>query len=253
MSANRLSQLEREVLTVSCDSNERILLMRHERDQQMIYKSRFLALENDFSVIVIDSPSADSAGARPLAKGDEFEVFFECKSIRYLFVSRVLEHSTFRLQNRNLYAMRIQAPTSLRDGERREYFRVEIPVGGAIKVKFHIYRGGKVPVMSALVDGRKEEFDGEMQDISGGGFALRTSHNLEMEKGDWVETRFRLRSDAPPMTIWGEVRNKRRLPGSDSLIWGVFFLGDKLNPTLKQHRNLILRYVLERQREMLLK
>jgi c-di-GMP-binding flagellar brake protein YcgR len=249
----RLSEFESDILKAACDSNEKITIKLRQGQDLHVYRSRFLALEKGVGAVVIDEPTAESPNALPLAKGESVEVFFEYRTFRYLFPTRIMEHFRFSLNNRNIYAFRIGLPTALHDGERREYFRVQVPVGQPVTVRFSIYHEGAKPVMSDLIENMTEEFEGGMIDISGGGFALRGSGHIELVKGDLISARFRIKPDLPEYEIWCEVCSKRLSQVEGEMIWGLVFLKEDRNPNLRGYRNVILRYVLERQREVLFK
>jgi c-di-GMP-binding flagellar brake protein YcgR len=143
------------------------------------------------------------------------------------------------------------------DGDKRDYFRVETGMNPPIEVKFNIFaKGLETPRMSTLVENTPEEFKGEMVDISGGGFTMKVKMGdkpFSMEKGDIINARFRLKPDEELWEIWAEVRNKRKYKDTRIVKWGMQFLGKERNKNLNYYRNKILRYVTERQREILSK
>jgi c-di-GMP-binding flagellar brake protein YcgR len=95
-----------------------------------------------------------------------------------------------------------------------------------------------------------------MVDISGGGFSMRTKPGDKpflLDKGDIINARFRLKADYDEMEIWSEVRNKRKYKGTEIMVWGLQFIEGEKNMHMRFFRNKIMRFVVERQREMLAK
>jgi c-di-GMP-binding flagellar brake protein YcgR len=252
-----LSEMEARVLKTCCEENEKLIVFTTENDKKFAYKSRFLFAHFDKDYIIIDEPSPDTSNARPISKGQYIEIFFETKLFRYLFESRVLEHTTFKLNYKAFHALKIQLPSRLKDGDKREYYRIETGLRPPIEVKFKIYKNdSQKPVMSDIIPDQPEEFIGEMVNISGGGFALRAKLGavpLPLERGDIIDAVFKLREDLAALKIWSEVRNFRKYRDSGIVVWGFRFLGREKNEQISLQRNKILRYVIDRQRELLAK
>ena len=239
-----LTEIETRVLKTCCDLNDKLILNIVENDRQFVYKSRFLAVDFKKGFIIIDKPSPEIPDARPLSKGQHFEIFFEYKIFRYIFNSKVLELIKYKLHEQGFHALKILLPQQLMDGDKRDYFRVETGMKPPIEVKFNIFAKGL------------EEFKGEMVDISGGGFAMKVKIGdkpFPLEKDDIINARFKLKPADEMWEIWSEVRNKRKYKDTRIVKWGMQFLGKERNKNLYYYRNKILRYVTERQREILLK
>jgi c-di-GMP-binding flagellar brake protein YcgR len=252
-----LTEIETRVLKSCCELNDVLTLNVRENEKLFVYKSRFLEVNFNRGFIIIDVPSPETPDGKPLSKGQSFEVFFEYKVFRYLFDSKILDHTQFKLNDRSFYALKMRLPQQLKDGDKRDYFRVETPMRPPLPVRFNIYAGGAgTPIMSMLMQNKAEEFQGEMVDISGGGIAVRGKpgdKNLPLEKGDVINARFKLKPGLELMEIWCEVRNTRKYKDTEILVWGFRFLGKERNKTINYYRNKILRYVTERQREILAK
>lgn len=250
-----LSELEKKALIESCELNENITLSIKDNGKVFVYKSRFLDLSFKQNYIIIDMPSPDTHGAKPISKGEHFDVFFTYKNFRYLFPAYLIEHTKFTMGGTVIHAAKILFPAELQDGEKREYFRVPTTMRPPVTVTFNVYeKGSETPVMSGLVDNAPKEFQGQMVEISGGGFSMRSKpgdKQFLLEKGDIIFAQFRLKKDMVNMEIWCDVRNKRRYKETEMMIWGLKFLEGEKNKHLKYYRNKIMRYVVERQREML--
>lgn len=252
-----LSEIESKALKSCCEINENITISIKKDGRQFIYKSRFLAVDFDQKTVTIDMPSPDTPNADPLGKGTPFEAFFTYKNFRYLFSSRIFDFAKFKIQQIETFAAKIRMPAELQDGDKREYFRVQTKMRPPVAVTFNIFEeGSNTPIMSGLVDNAPKEFNGEMVDISGGGFSMRTKPGDKpflLEKGDVINARFTLKPGFEEMEIWCEVRNKRKYKNTEIAIWGFQFMEGEKNRNLRFYRNKIMRFVVERQREMLAK
>ena len=250
-----MNDLEKKILQDCCDLNENLSINVYENENIFIYRSRFLNIDFKNRFLIIDEPSPETPGAKPLSKGQDIEIFFEYKTFRYLMFSRILDHTMFKIQNRGFYALKVFLPDELKDGERREYFRIQTPMKPPVKVKFNIYKKGKdKAVMSSVLENVPQEFEAEMFDISGGGFSIHGKNldrQIPLEKGDIIYATFKLKPDMEEMSFWSEVRNKRKLKGTEIIVFGFQFLKSNKNKFLKNHRNKIMRYVIERQRELM--
>ncbi len=249
----KLSQSETKVLKMCCDSNEILTLKTKEKDRTLFYKSRFLSVDFTKDVIIIDEPSPETQDARPISKNQELEIFFELQQKRYLFDSQLLDHTQFTLNESTSHAFKISLPEVLRSGDMREYFRVETGIKHAITVKFNIYKAdSQTPVMSSLIKGKAEDYEGEMLDISGGGFSLREKPDnisFPLEKGDKINARFMLREEDGEIEIWSMISNVRKFKDTHTKIFGLHFLGKEKNANIGALRTKIFRYVMDRQRE----
>jgi c-di-GMP-binding flagellar brake protein YcgR len=246
-----LSEMEMDILRMACESNENITIMGFDSESVSVYKSRLLHIDLPGKFMVIDEASPDTPNAMPLARGEVVDVFFEFKNFRYIFATKIVDHTLFRLQNRGVYALKILMPSALRDGERREYFRVEVPKAPAVEVSFHIRKAdAEFPLMSTVVEETPELFEARMDDISGGGFAMTGRSGIDLDKGDVIDANFLLRAGEPAIELWAEIRYRKNLPTGD-VMWGAMFLAEERNPYLKSLRSRIMRFVIERQREML--
>ncbi len=250
-----MNDLEQKILKDCCDLNENLSINVYENENIFVYRSRFLSVDFKNKFLIIDEPSPETSGAKPLSKGQDIELFFEYKTFRYLMFSRILDHTMFKIRNRGFYALKVFLANELKDGERREYFRIQTPMKPPVKVRFFIYKKGEdKPVMSSIMENVPREYEADMYDISGGGFSIHgktLDRQIPLEKGDIILAKFRLKPDMDEMELWSEVRNKRKLKGTEIVVFGFHFLKSDKNKFLKNHRNKIMRYVIERQRELM--
>jgi c-di-GMP-binding flagellar brake protein YcgR len=252
-----LTDIEVKVVKTCCELNDNLTLSVRENDGMLVYRSRFFSVDFKQGFIIIDEPSPEDPDAGFLSKGQYFEIFFEFNIFRYIFESRVLDHTMFTLNDRSVHALRISLPGKLTDGDKREYFRVETGMRPPVPVRFNILKkGADSPLKSGLTRDEYDVFEGEMVDISGGGFALRRKpgdKQLILERGDIINARFKLKPGFEEMEIWSEVRDFRKYKDTEINVWGLRFLGKERNKHINYYRNKIMRYVVERQREILSK
>jgi len=252
-----LTDIDTRVLKTCCDLNDMLTLTVRENDRLYVYKSRFLSVDFSNKFVIIDEPSPETQNAKPISKGQTFQIFFEFKIFRYYIDALLKEHVMYKLSNKSFHAAKIPLPSSLKDGDKREYFRVETSKKPNAVIRFTIYKkGSDSPLMLPILTNVCEEFQGEIEDISAGGFSLRTKTGeppFPLEKGDTLHVHLRLKTISEKMEIWSEVRNVRKYKGTNITIWGIQFMGKEKNPNINAYRNKIMHYVAERQREMLLK
>jgi c-di-GMP-binding flagellar brake protein YcgR len=247
-----------EILKDCCDYNQNLTLSVKEKESVISYRSRFLYFDGKNQQLIIDEASAETPNALPLSRGQKITVFFKHKKYHYLFDSRIIDHTVFKIREAEIHALSIVLPKQLNDGERRDYFRVQTPEKPYIKVEFSLYPGGgSQPVMSNYLNTQAEIYAAEMLDISGGGCSMREmdgSKNIGAQIGDHVLAKFKLRPDIEEMQIWSEVRSKRKYGTTQFMVFGLQFINDlHKNAKMNHYRNKIMRYVIERQREILYK
>jgi len=254
-----LTEIEAKVIQSCCDLNDNLMIVVRENDREFSYNSRFLNVNFEKKYIIIDVPTPDKVtpDAKPLSRGQYFEVFFQYKIFRYLFPSKVLEHTNFKLNERTFHSLKILLPRALKDGDKREYFRVETGMRPPLSVYFNIFpKGAEMPLMSAIVKGSRAEFEAQMVDISGGGFAMRSKpgdKSFLLDKGDIILARFKLKEGIDEVELWAETCNARHYKETNIAVWGFRWFGKERNRNINFHRNKILRFVMDRQREIMSK
>ncbi len=253
-----LDQLERKILKDCCDLNENLTLIitpKDKTEKKVSYRSRFLAMDSKKQFLILDEPSPEQKDTKPLSRGERFEGFFAFKQFRYCFDSVVLGHTKFKLHSSEVIGFVVRLPKDLKDGDKREYFRVPCSMRPPVSVNFQIYKkDSDVPVSSVILEGKPEEFIGDMIDISGGGFSMRAklgSGELPLEAGDIIKATFRLKQGGEDMEIWCIARNRRKYKATEIIIWGFQFMLDGRNKNINFCRNKIMHFVTERQREMM--
>lgn len=243
-----MKEQETALLQTLCEGNESLTIFVESQGNILVYKSRFIEIRGD--LLLLDLPSADSPNTPPLQRNEKISVFFSNGPNRFMFQSITREHSSYRLRETEQPGLLVDLPQELEDGEKREYFRIPLLLPPVLKTRFNVYkRKGTVPVMSALLPERIQEYEYEVLDLSGGGFSIKADNQLEINRGDWINAVFNLPGCEQEMVIWSELRNKRNHPVSHQQILGFLFLENDKNPFLKAQRNRIMRFVFSKQRE----
>jgi c-di-GMP-binding flagellar brake protein YcgR len=156
-------------------------------------------------------------------------------------------------ENVKTAAFKIKTPSKLKDGERRNYFRVPAPMDKPIIVKFILYPKGAEHVVlnEDDPDGNPRVFEATLFDISGNGVALKSDSKDEFDINDKIDMRFRLdKEDFDELKISGIIRNKRSYYGTDIPLYGIEFIHDR-SVEFKRALNKISKFVMKRQREIL--
>ena len=249
-----MNEQEKIILQILCEANENLTIIVENPGKIEVHKSRFLELDLKQARLVIDLPSADSPNTLPLQRNEKIEVYFTHHHIRYKFKTVTREHTSYQMRQTQLPALQIDLPESFDDGERREYFRIDLCVPPVIRIRFNVFKKkGTLPLMSTVLPDQVQEFVCELADLSGGGFSIKADNQLEIDRGDWIKAVFNLPGCDQEMVIWSELRNKRINLYNKQPVFGFFFLENEKNPFLKAQRNRIMRFVFNRQRESLSK
>ncbi len=251
-------EINMEFLYRAVDENANITvyLIKDKKEEKDEYRSRFLGYDRKEKVIFIDEVTGEGRSYQPLLKGEKIRVFFQYDEFRFIFSSEVLDKTYYAINERlKLPSYKIRMPQSLEDGDRRQFFRVPTPMDKPIIVEFKLYPyQSKEPMVDPEnPEGSPKIFKGVAIDISGGGIAIKAEKGNNFEIGDIFDMKFKLSpQDKEFLYLKGIVRNKRKYFDTDLNIYGVEFVEEN-SINFKKAINRIIRYVFERQREMLAK
>lgn len=254
---DRLNTSEFELLNELCELNENLIITVSEVTNIYVYRSRFLNINLGSNSLIIDEPSPETANAKPLSKNQLIKIFFIFKNQRYSFETRVFEHTIFKVKEKGFYALKINCPKHLDDGERREYFRVETPAAPLVVIRFNVFKFDvekREAMIPEKISDTLEEFEAILVNISGGGIGIREIKGqkpLDLTKGDVLLVKLKLRSDLEEMKIWTEIRYRRIIPDTETQFWGSMYIISGRNLQLKICRNKIMKYIVDRQKEMM--
>ncbi|MCP4213296.1 MAG: hypothetical protein GY765_01510, partial [bacterium] len=222
-------------------------------DRYLHYHSRFFEINPKKKFILIDKPSEDSEGHKPLTKRDKIAVLFKITDFRFLFHSKILGKFKYKLnKDVTIDAFKIRAPEKLLDGNRRDFFRVKTPFEQHLRIyPLPLMAKGKTSGASGVEEA--DCFDVMMIDISQGGTAVRTEAGLKIRAGDKVLVQFKLTKDDPDdIESEGIIKNKREPENSKDCFLGIEFIPNK-DVEFKRALQRINRFIMGMQRELLAK
>jgi c-di-GMP-binding flagellar brake protein YcgR len=248
-------EIDIKFLAKAIEENENItIVVDEDRKKRFVYRSRFFDIDKTDNTIIIDIATGEGDTYEPLTKGDKIKVYFQYSGFRFYFHSKVLGKFKYSLnENVKTAAFKIKTPSKLKDGERRNYFRVPAPMDKPIIVKFILYPKGAEHVVlnEDDPDGNPRVFEATLFDISGNGVALKSDSKDEFDINDKIDMRFRLdKEDFDELKISGIIRNKRSYYGTDIPLYGIEFIHDR-SVEFKRALNKISKFVMKRQREIL--
>ncbi len=233
-----------------------VYLLEDKKEEKDEYKSRFLGYSKKEKVIFIDEVTGEGKSYKPLSKNEKIKVFFQYEDFRFLFSSQVVDKTFYAINERlKVPAYKIKFPEYLEDGDRRQFFRVPAPMDKPIRVKFLLYpQGAENPVVDPEdPEGLPKEFKATAIDISAGGIAIKPDGKETLEIGDLLEMEFKLfPEDKEEIKLKGIIRNRRRYYETEYNVYGIEFIQER-SLAYRRAINKIMRYVFERQREMLAK
>lgn len=216
------------------------------------YLSRFFKVLSKEESIIIDYPFMDGYTHPKLTAGDPVFIYFQTAGFRFHFQSKVEEPFNFTLADgTRIPALKIAWPDTVRDGNRRSFYRITIHLDHSVKVKYKIL--GNINAESISFSGTdKVEYRGVeavMVDLSENGIAVEIRRKINIDTGDLLKLSFQLDDGAQTdIEIEGIVRNFREFPGSDIHICGIEFTPEKTT-RYKEALKKIIRYIMDHNRE----
>ncbi|GAB4332006.1 MAG: hypothetical protein Kow0099_03630 [Candidatus Abyssubacteria bacterium] len=249
------SRIER-LIDLACAYNVPLLITVESRDTLYRYKSRMLEMQKGAGTasLIIDIPITDGP-AVALKPGLIMNVYFALDEKRYLFESAVLRKTTFTLENkRKTSALEISYPNILRSGQRRQYFRVPVPLGRPISVECGVM-GNRTDWLTqepgAWNFPSRLRFEGRIINISVGGMllAMKRAHGVTARVGVRLGMRFALAPNETPIALKGIIRRIEEGPTAEEIRVGVEFIDTNEKFDYRLAINRLYRYVAETRRE----
>ncbi|MCP5047644.1 MAG: hypothetical protein GY940_10760 [bacterium] len=246
--------MDMEFLIRSAQNNERITLQhKTEHNKTLTFGSRFFEINPKKKYIIIAQPYGDEDTYQQLVRKDKITVYFIEKGYRFMFESIVLKRDKFKLHGENETAVLIiKMPPDIYDGERRNFFRVPLPVDPPIDLKYISYFESN---QSFDVQQTPSIEDYNMSsaisiDISGGGLSFSGKGDMGVMVGDIINMRLSLRQGGDVLQIEGLINNSRESLDKTAIVKGIEFIPDR-SDSYREAIKKISRYVMERQREMI--
>lgn len=230
---------------------------RTELKEILTYRSRFFDVNRDENYIIIDFPTSDHETFKPLVPHDEIFILFKFSGFRFLFESEILDRIEYQLNPENkITAFKVRLPEMLLDGNRRNFFRVTVPMEKPFQLYYFIFdpmQKKRAPV-SLITDPDKSRFlEAVMIDISEGGIAIKSENQIALKQGTKVMLWFKLEEkDKEFIRIEGVIRNSRKYGDKEVALWGVEFV-PKRDIYFKRALTRINKFVMCKQREFLAK
>lgn len=147
----------------SVERHAPLIRMYVKGNPQQSIMTTLLAVDTDKNRVIVDCSPEPELNAR-LLQADEVVFDTQLDQVTIHFVGKGLQS----VSHDGLPALSFPIPDSLRRVQRREYFRVEIPVGEPASCSIPLSEPGKAPTRVEV----------KMKDISAGGVALLDSDNL---------------------------------------------------------------------------
>jgi len=248
----RLSATRRdEVLDLVCDKNRPVDVMMLSGDRPVGYTSRFLMVieKSDDMRLVIELPT-EGGRSMTCEEGAELEGVFHVEGERYAFATRVLGRCIFPLnREQKVAALVVRYPAEVESRQRRAHYRVPLGIASQVSVAFLEHYGTDMPADACRI------YAGVISDISAGGVAVVCRQRLasSMATGARVSMSFQVPGEPEHLALKGIIRNDRLTDEGTTRLLGIEYVLSDHDIQTKQYINLIQRFVVKRQREILKK
>lgn len=205
-------------------------------------------------------------GVRLPKRSTRIEVRFEYDGLSLVFYTSLMQGTEFRLPNgQTILSWKLKYPGEVLVLQRRAFFRVKAsatdPVALGVTIPGHSEnivdgRGKKIssrspkPVIDRAIE--KDEVDGILWDISGGGlsFTLSPEPNFELTPGAEIALSFMLPGIKQKLNLQAQVVSSKL--NLDKLrVYSVEYTDMDSTPALRRSHNLVLQFVAQREREII--
>ena len=240
-----------EVLQAACDRCEPMEVLVGRDGRIMKHASRFLraSIRDGGPHLIIELPTRDGKLVE-YHRDEEVEALFHVGGERYAFSTLVEGRCMHELNGQQKVAALVLAyPREMENRQRRAHYR--IPVSMAIPVS--------VAFIEVTTPGESFEMlgihSGFISDISAGGLAVVCRQRLpvSIEVGTSLSISFQLPGEPEHLALKGLIRNVRKADTNEARILGIEYLREDYDIRSRRHIDLIQRFVVKRQREILKK
>jgi len=251
------SRIER-LLEMACAYNVPLSFITESRGEKYEYGSCMLeeSRESGTKYLIIDYPVTDGPAIALKPKMD-VTISFIIDQGQFTFESRVIRKATLAFKNRRETAvLEIEYPNALKHTQRRDHFRVSLPIKQLIEVKGETIAETDELASKTLAMADTQEtgrFKGKMVNISVGGilFSLKNAAYIPLDKETMVLVKFSLAENETPLELKGIVRRIGEEDSTGEQNIGVEFIDIEETFESKLAINRLYKYVAERQRQML--
>ena len=240
-----------EVLHAACDRGETMEILVERDGRGIRHSSRFLraVISDDDLHLVVEMPSQHGKWVE-YHPHEDLEVLFHVGAERYGFFTHVEGRCIHELdEEQKVAALVLGYPREVESRQRRTHYRVPLSTGTPVGIAFVEDLGrNALPEMFSI-------YSGFISDISAGGVAITCRQRLpvSIEAGTPLRISFQLPGESEQLNLKGVVRNIRRTDTDEARILGVEYLRDDYDIRGRCNIQLIHRFVVKRQRDILKK
>ena len=252
------SRIER-LIDLACAYNVPLSVNAESGDKTYRYKSRMLEKKKTpgSTRLIIDQPVTDGP-AIALKPKTQITLFFALEQGRFAFDSAVLRKTTFALgSRRSIAALEITYPNVLKSGQRRAFYRVDIPLIRPVDIECGII--GDVAGPDAEEAGARNflsrtRFEGRTVNISAGGMlvTIEMADSISSEVGTKLVLQFSLAKNETPLRLKGIIRRVETKPSTKEVRVAIEFVDTAETFEYKLAINRLYRFIAEKQREIIL-
>jgi c-di-GMP-binding flagellar brake protein YcgR len=175
---------------------------------------------------------------------------FALGGARYSFTSSVQGRCLYALSDgEHTPALVLSYPHALESRQRRAHYRVPLGTSAQVSVAFVEYAGDEQRLRDFNIHA------GIISDISAGGLAMLVRQRLpaSIAAGTRLRVSFQLPGEPEHLCLTAAVRNVRDTDESNTRICGIEFVVEAQDIPARQSVDLVQRFVVKRQREILKK
>jgi len=246
MAANKVTDRKAVsgILAEAAQRNQSLDLVRRLDSGDDACRSRFV--ETPDEQLAVEVPSRQGH-LIPVRRGEDVEVYFRLKHLRYWFAGKVESRSSVTLSGGlTLPMLVLTRPRALELRQRRKHFRVGLGAAAQLMASlWHVPEPDAETAAAALPQM-------EVLDLSAGGMRMLYPHGegcpVDVEAA--LTVALPLRSEAPPVRLSARVARVARVPASVTHV-AVVFTGLDESPEGKMTRDRLAHFVAEREREEL--
>ena len=224
MGAGKLGQKvddPQALLNEACARNLTVELHFHApNDEVLVAKSRFLGLDEQH--VFLDKPQSIGKPIE-LSLRQRFDAYMALQESRFAFQSQVVDLQRLMQLNRKMRVIGIviARPTSIKEGQRRAYFRASLLGNRTVCANVHassLEAEGAAPINA-------QPFTAEMINLSVGGVALNVDieHGRKIRIGDELFIGFDEPGEDQEYMLLAEVRQTRKIAEDTAVRLGMQF------------------------------
>lgn len=250
----RLSSTRRdEVIRTACDRCGGLEILVSREGRIVKHWSRFLRapLRDSGLHLVVEMAVVSGKALRyRYCNGEDVEAIFHVGGERYAFSTKVVGRCVHELnEEKKVPALVLAYPAEVENRQRRAHYRVPLGTASPVSIAFVEAPDGEgMPEIPRI-------YSGHICDISAAGVAVLSLQRLSVSIGigSHLLTSFRVPDEPEWLNLEAVVRNVRPTDTPEARILGLEFVHQKGDVQSRRHIDLVQRFVVRRQREILRK